>query len=198
MERRNDVMHGAMWYGRKGKVLFGSARIGMAGKAIINNHRVMGKYNFKIPSLYRGITADEAAEELDRIRQKYGTLRPEYVVEESREESSVLHQCFQWNDAVAAEKYRTSQARKLIDNITCEMVNENVPIVVRAFVNVQVEENGTRSYTPIKEAMLNDASYIDMLEQAKSEMESFIEKYRQIGELGDVKREMMKVITGVE
>ena len=76
-------------------------------------------YSFSIPSLYKGkVTAEEAAAELERIRRKHGILRPELVVDESRDEMSVLHRVFQWDDAIAAEQYRKTQARNLIDSIT--------------------------------------------------------------------------------
>ena len=41
-------------------------------------------------------------------------LTPEAVVNEARDEDSVLHRDFQWNDAVAGELYRLQEARKII------------------------------------------------------------------------------------
>lgn len=152
------------------------------------------KYTFQNPGLWKGLAADKAAKELNRIRQKYGTLEPELVVDESRSERSVLHKCFQWDDTTAAELWRKEQARKLINNITVVVVNETVSYNVRAFVNVSQAKDAGRSYIPITEAIVNDTAYADLLGQAKSDMEKFVKKYSQISELNAVKAEMLRVI----
>ena len=153
------------------------------------------KYKFTIESLYAGkVTADEAAAELERIRKKHGILRPEIVVEESREASAILHRCFQWDDEIAAEQYRKEQARKLIDSIHVVVVNSDVHYSVRAFVNVRPADDEQRSYTPLTEAIHDKKMYADLLAQAKAEMSSFVTKYSQIAELNPVKAEMLKAI----
>ena len=152
------------------------------------------KYVFRNPGLWKGISADKAFAELERIRAKHGVLKPELVVEESRPKRAVLHNCFQWDDTLAAQKYRQSQASDLIRNITVVVVNENVSCSVRALVNVSRADDQKRSYVPIIEAILDDAAYKDLLEQAKADMESFVTKYGQIAELNPVKAEMLKAI----
>ena len=150
------------------------------------------KYEFILPRLFAGITADEAAAELERIRQKYGTLDPSLVVEESRHEENVLHKIFCWDDERAAELYRRQQARDLIRNIRVIVTNKNVEVAVRAFVNVRPAEGTYRSYMPTQEVIKNDEAYKDLLEQARNDMEDFITKYAQIEELNPVKAEMLK------
>ena len=61
----------------------------------------------------KGLTADQAAHELERIRKKFG-LTPRNVVEQSRPDDSPLHGCFEWDDSAAAERYREGQARTII------------------------------------------------------------------------------------
>lgn len=155
----------------------------------------MKKFEFRIPDLYKGkVTADDAAAELERIREKHGILRPELVVEESRDASAVLHRCFQWDDHKAAASYRKEQARKLIDSIQVVIVNSDVHCSVRAFVNVRPAEDAARSYTPLTEAIHDTQMYKDLLAQAKDEMSSFVSKYSQLEELNPVKAEMLKSI----
>lgn len=154
----------------------------------------MNKYEFILPRLYSGITADEAAKELERIRAKYGTLNPSLVVEESRDEENVLHKIFCWDDEQAAELWRKKQAQDLIRNIRVIVTNKKVEVAVRAFVNVKPDEGSYRSYVPIQEAILNDCSYKDLLVQAKAEMEDFVSKYAQLEELNPVKAEMLKAL----
>lgn len=161
---------------------------------ITQNTKHMQKYEFQNPSLWKGVSAETAAAELERIRQKHGILKPELVVEESRSKKAVLHKCFQWDDAKAAEAWRTQQARTLIGNIYVVVTDEQVSCRVRALVNVSTAASPGRSYIPITEAIHDDAAYKDLLAQAKEEMSSFVGKYNQIAELNPVKAEMLKAI----
>jgi len=158
----------------------------------------MERFTFKTPTLYRGVTADAAVAELERIRKKHGTLKPEIVVEESRNKNAILHRCFQWDDAKAAELYRNEQARKLIINIVTTSENESVKCRVRYFMNVGTSENYNRSYIPVTEAIVDDTAYKDLLGQARADMERFIDKYTQIEELGFVKRSMLRTIDYID
>ena len=153
------------------------------------------KYQFSVESLYKGkVTAEDAAAELERIREKHGIIRPEIVVDESRDEDAVLHKCFQWDDKLAAESFRKEQARKLIDAIQVVIVNNNVNYSVRAFVNVRASDDDRRSYRPLTEAIHNEEMYKDLLSQAKEEMSAFVTKYSQIEELNPVKAQMLQVL----
>ncbi len=153
------------------------------------------EYTFKNKGLWKGLTADKAVQELERIRAKHGTLKPEMVVEESRDKDAVLHGIFQWDDTIAAEMWRREQASTLIRNIVVVMKEDSIECRVRALVNVSTVNEEKRSYIPIVEAIHDDVAYNDMLEQAKNEMSSFVTKYAQIEELNNVKAEMLKVIT---
>ena len=154
----------------------------------------MTKYEFVTPKLYGKLKPEVAGEELERIRAKYGTLDPALVVNESRDDESVLHNVFCWDDSRAAELWRNKQAGDLIRNIQVVVTNEDVKIAVRAFVNVRSNPEGYRSYMPITEAIKNNEAYKDLLAQAKADMDGFVSKYSQISELNAVKAEMLKVL----
>jgi hypothetical protein len=160
--------------------------------------QTMSNYKFITPGLWGDVTADEAVVELERIREKYGTLKPEMVVEESKPEGALLHKCFQWDDTKAADMWRKEQARQLIKNITVTVTNDSVSATVRAIVNVVTSESDKRSYVPLIKAIHDDASYQDLLGQAKADMESFIAKYSQLNELNAVKQAMLFALNGVE
>jgi hypothetical protein len=61
-----------------------------------------------------GVDAQTAGSELDRIRRRDGTIRPNVVVDEARPEEAPLHPAFEWRDPVAAEQWREHQASTLI------------------------------------------------------------------------------------
>ena len=54
------------------------------------------------------------SDELTRLHDKYGNLKPQVVVDEARDEGSPIHDRFEWDDTKAGEEFRLGQARKLI------------------------------------------------------------------------------------
>lgn len=81
-----------------------------------------------------GIDAQEAGEELERIKQRDGTIHADVVVDEARPEDAVLHPAFTWEDEVAAEKYRVIEARTLIKKVRVICPEPAEEPVVRATV----------------------------------------------------------------
>ena len=137
------------------------------------------KYAWKLPGLYP-VGAQEAGEELQRICDDYGgELDPHDVVDKSRPEEAVLHPCFEWRDEVAAELYRTDQARGIIRCIV--VVKEDEPQKnVRAFHHV------TANYEPIKTVVNDKEKLSQLLKNARSELNAFRVKYRMLKELAPV------------
>lgn len=80
---------------------------------------------------------------LTRMAKKNGgVLKVEDVLEEARDENSILHRHFEWDNTEAAEKYRQIQARALIQKCQIKLVTAD-PVVVRAFVSLPTDrENG--------------------------------------------------------
>ena len=56
-------------------------------------------------------------DEIQAIHDRYGRLTPELVLKEARSPDHPLHNRFEWNDAVASERYRLDQARGLIRKV---------------------------------------------------------------------------------
>lgn len=83
-----------------------------------------------------GVNAQTAGEELDRIRQEHGTLEPGTVVDESRPEAAPLHPAFEWDDPVAAEKYREHQASHLIKQVRVVVQPRDPQPVVHARADI--------------------------------------------------------------
>lgn len=135
-------------------------------------------YQWKTP-LYP-VNAQEAGEELERISSR-GSLTPENVVEESRPKDSVLHDCFEWNDAKAAENYRKVQAGDIIRNIvTISIDGAEVSEPVRAFVSIADD------YKPITVVVKTQEYTEEMLQKALKELHSFQRKYSSLEQLSDV------------
>lgn len=90
-----------------------------------------------------------------------GVLKVEDVLEEARDENSILHRHFEWDNTEAAEKYRQIQARSLIQKCQIKLVTTD-PVVVRAFVSLPTDRENGGGYR-LTSDVVND-------EQLKAEM----------------------------
>ena len=69
-------------------------------------------------------------------KQHGGVLMVDDVLNEARDENSLLHEHFEWDDSVAAETHRRYQARVLIQRCKITLV-DSAPTQIRAFVSLQ-------------------------------------------------------------
>jgi len=125
------------------------------------------------------VSADVARAEFDRIYDKCGELTKENLVNESRDANAALHACFEWNDAVAAEKYRIEQAGDMIRClVTVEKPDDaKAPIVVRAYVKT------TENFEPIKVALQSEEKYAVLIQDALDDIQHFRNKHRMLLEM---------------
>ena len=144
-------------------------------------------YQWKLPGLMP-VDAQTAGEELNRIYQEKGRLDAPDIVSESRPTSAPLHPCFEWDDEVAAEKYREVQAGNLIRSIT--VVHEtptHEPVEVRAFVKP------LETYAPIEVVVNSEEQMAALLETALAELKAFEKKYATLSKLSSVFEEIKKL-----
>ena len=148
-------------------------------------------YEFSIKGVHK-VSAQVVGELIDELTSKGKEVTPELLVELSRDPSSPTHNEFEWDDTVAAQKYRTEQARLLIAHIRVIKEDEHEEeYKIRAFVSTP----GRNSvYVPLQDA-LNNESYRDhLLKQAKADSEIFLAKYRRLEELAAVTKAMVDFI----
>lgn len=128
----------------------------------------------------KGLFKADAQRVADEIGEN--SITPEKVLEKARNyENSELHKCFEWNDGIAAEKYRLIQARKIIINLTY-IPKEKTDESVRCF---QITREKS-VYMPTKQFLVNNDEYQDLLKRAKVELESFKRRYATLSELETV------------
>lgn len=125
------------------------------------------------------VSADVAKAEFDRIYEKFGVLTTKDIVDESRSINAPLHSCFEWDDAVAAERYRQRQAGDMVRClVTIEKSDDqDTPIVVRAIVKT------TEKYEPITIALKSEEKYAVLLQDALNDVKWFREKHSKLVEL---------------
>lgn len=145
----------------------------------------MTVYQWKTPGLYN-VDPAIAGDFLNGIYEDEGKIDPASVVERSKPEEAPLHHCFEWNDEIAAGKYREQQARTLIANVVVsEQPTEQS--YTRAFVHVENE------YQPLYVVLESPHKAQELLESALRELRTFERKYRELEELVPVFQAIEKV-----
>lgn len=116
--------------------------------------------------------------------EKNGSLTPRKVVDEARNESSPLHDYFDWDDSSAGEKYRLWQARQLIASVRVEFHGKEQNGYFNARVTVEDEKD--RAYFSIDKVASDEEIYKDVLRSAIIELEYWKKKYQNIKELNNL------------
>ncbi len=112
-------------------------------------------------------------------------VTPEEVLNIAKDKKTELHKCFEWDDTVAANKYRLVQARQIIQSFVIVRQEENKP-QVRAF---QITTT-TNTYQPTRLFLQQPDEYKALLERAKEELKAFRQKYKQLQELSEIFEEI--------
>ena len=141
----------------------------------------MAVYRWK--SGARSPVSAQVAGEVCASLEESGSLTPRALVDASRAEDAPLHGAFEWDDEAAAERYREAQAGYIIRSV--EVVVEGTSEPVRAFVSV-TESRHAAPYASIEHVMVRSDSRAILLDRARTELEAFRRKYRQLSELAEV------------
>ena len=131
------------------------------------------------------VSANIVGKEFEKIEKRYGKVTSENVLESATPEESPLHELFEWNDGVAAYKYRLHQASVLICNLSCEVeVKKEKKIMVRAYHDVSTNTHG--EFVNVDTAFKNVDSREIVLSRALAELQAFKQKYQNLKELAGV------------
>lgn len=122
--------------------------------------------------------AQKVAEEIIAIGDE---ATPAQILEKGRNEGTELHKCFEWNDSIAAEKYRLSQARKI-----CEvLVIQRLPDAQKDAPEIRIfhKTESTGGYKPIQQIIQRKDEYEKLLQRAFAEFHALKIKYQNLQEL---------------
>lgn len=144
-------------------------------------------YEYSVYTKWK-VPAQDVGEEFERIETEQGELNKENVLDSARPVDAVLHPLFEWNDAIAGEKYRLHQAGRLIQAIVkIDDTPHEEPI--RAFVQVNNGKEKGKYYN-IERAMTNSETRDIVLNNAKKELIMFRRKYNNFKEFAAVFKAM--------
>lgn len=142
----------------------------------------MKEYSWKVWNYSQD--ANEVGKELEKLGDN---VTAEGVVNLARDEKSVLHEMFEWNDGIAAEKYRNQQARNIITNIQVNIItDEERPRQVRAFVTTKKNT----VYEPIEKVVKDTDRYAILLERAYNELNGIKQKYTELQEIQELLKDI--------
>ena len=153
-------------------------------------------------SKYYKADAQKVAEEFLSVCEKKGAdgmaaVPREDILDMARDENTESHKLFEWNDAIAAEKFRLEQVRFIMHDLQIVKIglNKNKPaknleIPVRLFYRLDGEV-GYRA-TPV--IIQNEDTHKKLLRTALNELEAFTKKYAILSELKPVLDEISRRI----
>ena len=111
------------------------------------------------------------------------TATPAQIVDMARDSSTELHKCFEWNDTVAAEKYRLEQARQVVRILVIKREDGQKDQPERRFFHKNEYSEG---YKSLEFIVRNDTEYEKLLKQALAELHAFKAKYHALSELEEI------------
>lgn len=130
-------------------------------------------------TLYKA-DAQKVAEEIAEIGEE---VKPAQILEKARDKTTELHKCFEWDDSVAAEKFRLQQARTVICHLVIKEVEEKTGATPKRIFH-RTETTG--GYKSIEFILQDQTEYEKLLEMAKRELQAFKAKYHSLSEFEEI------------
>lgn len=128
-------------------------------------------------------------EALARLEDTHGSITPEIVLADARSPKSDLHQFFEWDDGVAAEKWRREEARKLIAAIVVVYEptgGKSKPQEIRAYYSVSRDEDEPRSFVATARIMSDEKMRAELIANALRDLARWEERYKSLKEFAEV------------
>lgn len=132
------------------------------------------------------VPAQVVGEHVEALEKRDGDVTRESFLESARDEGSVVHNLFEWNDSIAGERWRLHQAGKILTNLKVNIVyEEKEPVKVKAFLNAVPGSSKGRFFN-VQAALSRVDTRAGVLQRAKEELQAFTDKYRTLSELSSV------------
>lgn len=130
--------------------------------------------------------ANKAAEVMNELEAQ-GNLNAQGLVDASRPVDAVMHQDFEWDDAIAGEEWRKVQARTYIAGIV--YVPAEMPEVTKP-MRMYFKLDESKSYNSLETIVKMENGLESLRKQAAKELQCFREKYSQILKVANAESEL--------
>lgn len=162
----------------------------------------MATYSWRNKRGGNGVAAQMFGERIDSIRAR--TQRPlqkQDVVDDARPADSPLHPMFEWDDSVAGERWRETQACQYLRDIVVVIEASDSPtqalIRARAFISIDGDEDeagSQRSYVAMTDALADPLLMRQVYLRALKDVEELRMRYAEHRDLAELFREAVAAI----
>ena len=126
---------------------------------------------------------DEKAQLLGQVLESLGTdFQPVDIVNAARPKRSPIHSLFEWDNTVAAEKYRVFQARNHTNRLEIVITSDGDEQKTKAFHSIVITESDDttkRAYSQMATIMDNKDLRKQVVANALSELNRWKSKYAE-------------------
>lgn len=135
--------------------------------------------------------AERVYHELQEIGDTY---TPDDVLERAKDETSELHKCFEWDDTVAAYRWRKQTARMVCNSIVLTVVEDDTDEPPKQFRLIQHTGEEEEGYESAVKLYTNPEKFNRLLERMKRDANTFIARYETLPEAAEIITAMRAVI----
>lgn len=146
-------------------------------------------YEWHKGETFKGIDPTAAGEVVSRIAEQNGGAAPTPdIVDAARPESSPIHEAFTWDDEHAAENWRRTEARRLVENLVVIEETDDGPVRRPAFYSISYERrtNGhtehARGYTPVDVVRTDVVARDSAAEHLLRQLAGLEERFSHLGD----------------
>ena len=134
---------------------------------------------------YKNANAQKVAEEVYALGEHPETKE---ILDMARDSKKEIHKLIEWDDSVAAEKYRLKQVCKVVEDLLIVEITagEKKPEKIEKPLKMFYSMKGETGYRPTPFIMQNADLHQKLLMTARSELNSFVIKYSVLTELEPV------------
>jgi hypothetical protein len=115
-----------------------------------------------------------------------GSLLPAKVVEFAEDETTALHDKFEWNNDKAGHSYRLWQARQLISVMVTYLPRDGREYEVRTFHSLTPDRRNGGGYREVVSILKDKDMRKQLLDDALAELKVFEQKFQNLEELTEV------------
>lgn len=128
-------------------------------------------------------------ETVERIADREGCCTPARLVDEARDTIHPLHSLFTWPDGEAATKWRTHEARNVINSLRVTVIAEDQETTMPAFLSVghtRETQDAGEGYRPVSVVFATEDFATEVLDDVVSRIQALRQRYRHLSELSSV------------
>ena len=144
-----------------------------------------GKKNYTASwgSISFSADAEAVASEIESIGEE---VTAQQIVDFAEDENTELHHLFEWDDTVAANRYRCHQATSIVCALKVTILHDDKPPEKTDIRYFYMPERKHGNYQKAEVVIQQPDAYQMLLQHAKEDLQIFKRKYASLKELDEV------------